>query len=446
VIFDRAMAVIAPFNGLRYDAARVGDLGRVLAPPYDVVGEAERAALEERHPQNVIRLELPRGETDARYAEASRLLSGWKGEGILRADDTPAFYGYEQRFRLPGAPAGGPVQVRRGFFAAVRLEPFDRRVILPHERTLAGPKEDRLKLMRATRTQISPIFGLFRDGDGTARAILDGARAAAPLLDTTTPDGAGHRLWRIADPAALGSLTRALADLQIFIADGHHRYETMLTLGPELRALDYAAGQAAADYGMMFLAPAEDPGLVVLPTHRLVRGLAGFDFAALRAAASPAFQVVDGDEATPEAIDARLAREGQAGVVFAVRVPGRPRTTWFALKPIVDLSALGPPALRKLDVTVLHRVLLGPLLGIDDAALADQASPLSYTRDTGEALARVAAGEAQVAFLMNPVKVDDVLAACEAGVVLPQKSTYFHPKLATGLVMYGLDGPAPRAP
>jgi uncharacterized protein (DUF1015 family) len=437
------MAVVAPFTGLRYDAARAGDPGRVLAPPYDVIGAAERDALEERHPHNVVRVELPRGETDARYAEAARLLGGWKGEGILRPDTSPGFYVYEQQFRLPGAPSEARVYTRRGFFAAVRLEPFERRVVLPHERTLAGPKEDRLKLMRATRTQISPILGLYRDTPGTARAIVDAATTATPDIDATTTDGGRHRLWRLADREVIGGLAGVLADKQILIADGHHRYETMLALGPELRSLDYAAGQAAADFAMMFLARAEDPGLLVLPTHRLVRGLGEFNVAALRAAASPAFEVVDGDEATPEAIEERLGREGTAGVVFAMRVPGRAQTTWFSLKPIVDLSALGPPVLRKLDVTVLHGVLLAPLLGIDEAALEEQAY-LTYTHDTAEALARVGAGEAQAAFFMNPTKVEEILAVCEAGFLLPQKSTYFHPKLATGLVMYGLDGPAPR--
>jgi uncharacterized protein (DUF1015 family) len=437
------MAVIAPFAGLRYDSTRVGDVGLVLAPPYDVIGEAEHAALEERHPQNVVRVELPRGATDARYAEAARLLETWKGEGLVRPDAARAFYVYEQQFRLPGAPAGARTFARRGFFAAVRLEPFERRVILPHERTLAGPKQDRLKLMRATRTQISPIFGLYRDPDGSARALIDGAASVEPEIDVTLADGGRHRLWRLTDPAATAGLARVLADRQILIADGHHRYETMLTLGPELRSLDFAAGQAAADFAMMFLARAEDPGLLVLPTHRMVRGLSDFDFGGLRAAASPAFDIVDGHEDSAEAIEERLGREGTAGVVFAVRIPGRAQTAWFTLKPIVDLSALGPPTLCKLDVTVLHGVLLGPLLAIDEAALADQRF-VSYTHDTAEALARVAAGDAQVAFFMNPTKVGEVLAACEAGFVLPQKSTYFHPKLATGLVMYGLDGPAPR--
>ncbi|HLK93903.1 MAG TPA: DUF1015 domain-containing protein [Polyangia bacterium] len=435
------MADIVPFRGLRYDPERVGDMSRVLAPPYDVIGDAERAELEARHPQNVVRIELPRGEGDARYAEAARLLGAWTTEGIVRAEAKPAFYVYEQQFALPQAP--GRLYTRRGFFAAVRLEPFERRVILPHEKTLAGPKEDRLKLMRATRTQTSPIFGLYRDADGGAREIVDAAAAAVPAVDATTADRVRHRLWRLAEPTAIAGLVRLLGEKQILIADGHHRYETLLGLGPELRALDYAAGGAAADFAMMFLARAEDPGLLVLPTHRLVKNLPELDFAGLRAAAGAAFDITEGDEATAEAIEERLGREGTAGVVFAVRVPGVERTTWFTLKSIVDLSALGPPALRKLDVTVLHGVILGPILGIDAAAMESQ-SYLGYTHDTAEAMARVAAGEAQAAFFMNATKVEEVLAACEAGFVLRQKSTYFQPKLATGLVMYGLDGPAPK--
>jgi uncharacterized protein (DUF1015 family) len=435
------VADVVPFSGIRYDPGRVNDLSRVLAPPYDVIGEAERAALEARHPQNVVRIELPRGEGDTRYAEAARLLGDWMAAGALRADPSPGFYLYEQQFTLP--QAAGRIYTRRGFFAAVRLEPYERRVILPHEKTLAGPKEDRLKLMRATRTQISPIFGLYRDPDGGAREIIDGATAAPAALDATTADGVWHRLWRLGEPAAIAGLVRLLAAKQILLADGHHRYETLLRLGPELRALDYAAGGAAADFAMMFLARAEDPGLLVLPTHRLVRDLPDFDFPALCAGAGAAFDIVEGDEATAPAIEERLGREGTAGVVFAARVPGQAGTTWFSLKSFVDLSALGPPALRKLDLTVLHGVILAPLLGIDAAAMESQ-SYLGYTHDTAEAMARVAAGEVQVAFFVNPTKVEEVLTVCEAGFVLPQKSTYFQPKLATGLVMYSLDGPAPR--
>jgi uncharacterized protein (DUF1015 family) len=410
----------------------------VLAPPYDVVGEGERLDLEARHAQNVVRLELPRGEGDARYAAAARLLDAWISEGVLRKDGAPAFYAYEQQFDWAGKP-----YTRHGFFAAVRLEPFERRVVLPHEKTLSAPKEDRKRLLQATRTQISPVFGLYRDGAGAARAIIDEAAEAAAAIDATTADGVRHRLWPMTSAVALDGLRVLLADRQILIADGHHRYETMLGLAPELRPLDVAAGAAASDYAMMFLARAEDPGLLVLPTHRLVKDLTDFSFDGLLAAAAPAFDITQGEETSADAIEARLAGDGANRVVFAVRAPGRKQTFWFALKPILDLSALGPPALRNLDVTVLHGVILGPLLRIDAEALAKQ-SFLTYTHDTAEALARVDRGEVQAAFFMNPTKVEQVLAACEAGFVLPQKSTYFLPKLATGLVMYRLDGAAPR--
>jgi len=416
----------------------VGDLASVLCPPYDVIGDEERRELEARHPENVVRLELPRGMDDTRYTAAARLLGSWTAEGILRPDAREAFYLYEQQFGY-----GGQRYTRRGFFAAVRLEPFERRVVLPHEKTLSAPKEDRRRLLKATRTQISPVFGLYRDAGGAARAIIDEAADAAAAIDATTADGVRHRLWPMTSAAALDGLRLLLADKQILIADGHHRYETMLGLAPEMRPIDVAAGAAASDFVMMFLARAEDPGLLVLPTHRLVNDLPDFSFDGLLAAVGAAFDVEHGNETTAQQIEERLTRDGANRVVFAVRAPGRPSTVWLSLKPILDLSALGPPALRNLDVTVLHGIILGPLLAIDAEALARQ-SFLTYTHDTAEALARVDRGEVQAAFFMNPTKVEQVLAACEAGFVLPQKSTYFLPKLATGLVMYRLDGAAPR--
>jgi uncharacterized protein (DUF1015 family) len=434
------MAEIVPFAGLRYDLSRVDDAARVLAPPYDVIGEAERSDLEARHPHNVVRLELPRGDGDARYGAAANLLRAWRAEGVLKRDATPSMYLYEQQFSW-----AGKAYTRQGFVAGVKLEPFDKRVVLPHEHTLTGPKEDRRKLLVATRTQISQVFGLYRDPDGAAKAELAAitSSAEAPALDATTPDGTRHRLWVIAEAKRLNKLAGLLRDKQILIADGHHRYETMLSLRAELRGAGGAGAREPADYGAMFLARAEDPGLLVLPTHRLVKGLESFSQSALLAAAGAAFDVIPGDETTAQAVEARLAQlsageDGQPRVVFGVRAAGKRGPTWLVLKPIVDLSALGPPALRSLDVTVLHGVLLGPLLGIDAAAMAKQTN-LAYTHDTSEALARVDAGEVQAAFLMNATSVAQVLEACEQGHVLPQKSTYFQPKLATGLVMYAVE-------
>jgi uncharacterized protein (DUF1015 family) len=234
----------------------------------------------------------------------------------------------------------------------------------------------------------------------------------------------------------IGRVARALGPRQVMIADGHHRYETMLALQGELRPADRAPGESLADWGTVFFARAEDPGLLVLPTHRLVSGLPPELLATLPERARPWFEVDKGAESGAAEIEARLARARRP--TFALRFADRGGTLWLALRPDADLSPLGPPALRGLDVTVLHGLMLGPLLGIDAEALARQ-SNLAYTHDMEEALARVAAGAAQGAFLMNATPVDQVLAACEAGFVLPQKSTYFQPKLATGLVMARID-------
>jgi uncharacterized protein (DUF1015 family) len=425
------MAQIAPFRGLRFDLSRVSDPAVLLAPPYDVISEKERQELEQRHDHNVVHLDLPRGEGDARYAHAAALLDSWLAQGALRQDERPAIYRYEQRFSFTDF-AGTKVYTRKGFIALVKLEPFSARVVLPHERTLSGPKLDRLKLMRATHADLSQVFGLYRDPAGVAEAALSRVEDRPPDLDATTADGCRHRLWVVSDAAVVSAAARALATKQVLIADGHHRYETMLTLRDELRPAGRPPGESLADWGTLFLARAEDPGLLVLPTHRVLSGLPAGALAALPERARPWFTVSEGAETGAAAIAERL-RQASA-VTFALREAGKPGTTWLALRPDADLDALGPPALRRLDVTVLHGLVLGPLLGIDAEALLRQ-SFLSYTHDLGEALGRVERGEAQGAFLMNATKVDQVLDACEAGFVLPQKSTYFQPKLATGLVL-----------
>ena len=431
------MAQIAPFQGLRFDLTRSPDPAALLAPPYDVISERQREELERRHDRNVVHLDLPRGEGDQRYAHAGDLLEQWIAEGTIRRDERPAIYRYEQRFTHANG-TGPRSYVRRGFIALLKLEPFAARVVLPHEHTLSGPKVDRLKLMRATRAHFSQIFALYRDPAGEAEALLSPIEEQAPDLDATTSDGCRHRLWAVTDPATIAGVARVLAPKQVMIADGHHRYETMINLRDELRPAGRPAAQSLADWGTMFFARAEDPGLLVLPTHRLVRGLPAEALAQLRARVQPWFTVADGDETSAHAIEERLAREGAQRVTFALREAGKPGTLWLGLRQEADLSALGPPALQRLDVTVLHGLLLGPLLGIDAAAMAKQ-SFLSYTHDMEEALGRIEAGEVQGGFLMNATKVDQVLDACEAGFVLPQKSTYFQPKLATGLVMARID-------
>jgi uncharacterized protein (DUF1015 family) len=431
------MAQIAPFEGLRFDLSRSPDPAALLAPPYDVISEPQREELERRHERNVVRLDLPRGEGDQRYQRAGDLLDQWIADGTLRRDERPAIYRYEQRFTFANG-AGPRSYTRRGFIALLKLEPFSSRVVLPHEHTLSGPKVDRLKLMRATRAQFSQVFALYRDPAGQAEALLSPVEEQVPDVDATTPDGVRHRLWAVSDPATIAGVARVMGPKQVMIADGHHRYETMIALRDELRPAGWPPAQSLADWGTMFFARAEDPGLLVLPTHRLLSGLPAGALASLPERVRPWFTVTEGSETGAHAIEHRLVEEGARRVTFALREAGKARTLWLGLRPDADLSALGPPALQGLDVTVLHGLLLGPLLGIDAAAMARQ-SFLSYTHDLPEALGRIDSGEVQGGFLMNATKVEQVLAACEAGFVLPQKSTYFQPKLATGLVMARID-------
>jgi uncharacterized protein (DUF1015 family) len=438
------MAEIAPFSALRFDLSLFSDASVLLAPPYDVVSESARLALEKSNPRNIVRLDLPRGEGDQKYENARTELERWVAEGTLREDSKPAIYRYEQTFTAAAPGGKGPrPYVRKGFIALLRLTPFAERVVLPHEHTLSGPKLDRQKLMRATRAHFSQVFTLYRDPQAETDAAFARVEGRAADVDTTTPDGCRHRLWMVSDPEVIAQVARFMSQRQVMIADGHHRYETMVGLADELRPAGAAPGTSLADWGPVFFARAEDPGLLVLPTHRMVNGLRPEALAALQANAAPWFEVNEGTETRPAAIEERLAREGEKRVTLALREAGRPSTTWLTLRDEADLTALGPSALRGLDVTVLHGLLLGPLLGVDREAMANQ-SFLTYTHDTAEALAKVARGEVQGAFFMNATKVEQVLGACEAGFVLPQKSTYFQPKLATGLVMARIEpGRAP---
>jgi len=431
------MARIAPFRALRFDFKRFANPAALLAPPYDVIGEVQRKALEASHPRNIVHLDLPRGDGDARYQNAHAQLQAWQAEGTLRQDTQPALYRYEQTFTFEGV-AGRRSYTRKGFISLIELTPFSERIVLPHEHTLSGPKVDRYKLIHATRAHFSQVFSLYRDPEGLAEATLDRACDRAADVDATTPDGCRHRLWVVTDETTIAAVARVLAPRQVMIADGHHRYETMLAIRDALRPAGVPLGRSLADWGVMFFARAEDPGLLVLPTHRMVHGLPAETLATLAERSRPWFEVVSGDEEDAVAIERRLLSEGQKTVCLALRRAGVRETTWLKLRADADLSRLGPPTLARLDVSVLHGLLLDPLLGIGAESMAKQAN-LTYSHDLRETLGRVASAEVQAAFLMNATKVDQVLDACEAGFVLPQKSTYFQPKLATGLVLARID-------
>jgi uncharacterized protein (DUF1015 family) len=437
------MPRIAAFRALRFNASRLPDTARVLAPPYDVISPEQRAVLEAQHERNIVHLDLPRGEDDAKYDNARAMLDAWIAEGSLREDEAPAIYRYEQTFSFDTG-TGPKSYTRKGFFALILLSPFADRVVLPHEHTLSGPKVDRFKLIKATQAHFSEIFVLYRDPRGEAEAMLERATSRDADVDATTPDGCRHRLWVVTAPATIAAVAAVMAPKQVMIADGHHRYETMVAIRDALRPAGAAPGQSQADFGPMFFARAEDPGLLVLPTHRMVHGLAEATLDALAERCQPWFEVETGSEADAASIGDRLRGMGEQAVSFAVRRPRQQRTLWLRLRKEADLTKLGPPTLGCLDVSVLHGLILDPILGIGAEAMAKQQN-LTYSHDLRETLNKVSGGKVQAAFIMNATKTHQVLDACEAGFVLPQKSTYFQPKLASGLVMQKLRPAEPVA-
>ncbi len=426
------MADIQPFRALRYDLTKAGKIEDLTSPPYDVVSEAQRQDYLQRNPHNIIRLELPKGQEP--YQEARKALEAWLESGVLKMDMDPGLYVYEMEFL--SQVDRGEVKKLRGLIARVRLEEFSAGVVLPHEETLSKAKEDRFQLMGATHCNFSQIYCLYQDEAQSTRQRLDNlASGCAPRYDFS--DGlVTHRLWVVNDPEAIAAIQEDFAARKLYIADGHHRYETALNFQRHLR--EAGAFCPGADYVMMFLAAMDDPGLVVFPTHRLVRGLAQFDGEALLRACETAFAVeaLEGPAAAQAALDAAYQEGRHAFAYF-----DGTRRALLTLRPGEDLSSLLPeksPAYRGLDVTILHTLVLERLLGIDKENMANQVN-LTYTRSAQEAEDSVAQGESQCCFLLNPTRVEEIGAVAQAGEKMPQKSTYFYPKLLTGLVMNNLE-------
>lgn len=424
------MARIRPLRGYRYDLPRLGDAGLLLAPPYDVVDAEGRARIGARSPHNCIHVILPEGEGDAKYAEGARRFEALKREALVR-DGRPAYYVYHQTFT-----AEGRTYTRKGFIGLIELTRFGAGPVLPHERTLSGPKADRLKLMRACDAHLELVFGMFSD-PGRAWEAATGRALGEPVLQCDF-DGTHHVLYRVDDPAATDALTAVLADKNIYIADGHHRYETMCTFRDELEA---AGRGEIARWGLIFLSNLDDPGLVVLPTHRLIHGLASLDLAAALNQVAPFFDVTrEPLPASGADVRARLAAAGAGSAAFGLSVPNSGELVVLRLRDAFDpvVAGLGhlAPALQRLDVVLLHELILERAFGITREAQAANTN-IRYYKSTDDALAvaRSGGGDVQLVCFMNPTPVRDVRAVCDSGEVMPQKSTFFYPKLATGLFM-----------
>jgi uncharacterized protein (DUF1015 family) len=416
------MADVKPLRALHYDPAVVGALDAVVAPPYDVIDPAQRRELAARSPYNVVRIDLPEaGEPGGDpYASAAELLAQWQRDGAIVRDDEPAIWALVQDFTGPD----GTSHTRRGLFARVRVEDYGPGRIRPHERTHPGPREDRLRLTRATKANLSPIFSLYSDPSHTAWGAVEPATERDPFGETTDAEGTRHRLWRVADPDAIATVQATLADAELLIADGHHRYETARVYADEV------GGEGEHRYVLMCLVALEDPGLTVFPTHRLVRETTSQTQEALAGALREDFDIA------PIEHDALRPPDGNGPLELGYIDAHFKRAFRLRLKDqaLAD-RALGdePAPFRRLDTAVLEALILKGPLGLTDDDI-DHMRGLGYARSDAEALELVLSGEYDAAFFLRPTPVAQVREVAATGVNMPPKTTYFFPKIPTGLV------------
>ena len=431
------MALIKPFCGVRYNPALVSELSQVVTQPYDRISPTMRDRYLQQHPYNFVRLILggptsPSSSTNP-YVHVADLYRHWLRAGILIRDPEPSFYVYHQTFQSPG----GATVRRRALIAALELTSFEEGIVLPHERTLSAPKEDRLQLFRATQVSFEPVFLLYPDRANYVDALLDAAvEGRVPDVETyeTFEHGVCHQVWILRDPIVIERVQSEMAPKRnLIIADGHHRYETALNYRAEMRAVfPDAPPEVWYNYALVALVSLDDPGLTILPTHRLVHSYSRLTSAELEAAAVPYFTV-----------EPLLRREQVMSALRAMREKGsvfgfvaRDRQSIWTLRDTQVMAKLLPnchAVWRELDVVVLHQLVLEQLMGLSADSVARQEN-LRYLRDAEEGIQAVQRGEAQFLFLLNPTRVDQVRACAEAGEKMPQKSTDFYPKMVSGLV------------
>ncbi len=441
------MARVYPFRAFRYNPNRVR-LDDVVTQPYDKISPAMQQAYYERSPYNLVRIilglpELFDDENNNVYTRAARDFGEWRKEGILVREHEPAFYAYSQLYAVPGQP--GTFRERRGFIGLGDVVDYQEGIVFRHERTLSKPKSDRLNLLRATRAHFGQIFMLYSDPAQTVEGLLF-RNPGAPDLEVTDDYGVKHRVWKVSDAATANLIAGAMADKKLIIADGHHRYETALNYSREHTPPGYTPRDPRGIYQqpgfpeaavMMTFVNMDGEGLTILPTHRVVRDVSGFDFARFLDKAHAYFEVLDLalDESPPAALAGLPAgRSGLAAVTVDRRVLLLARAEKLA-EALPELS----DRQRRLDVAQLHGIVLEKLLGLSQESIANQQN-LSYVREANDAVAMVTDGGAQVAFLMNPATLTQLRDVAFAGEVMPQKSTDFYPKLLSGLAIYALEG------
>jgi len=421
------VADLKPLRTLRYEAATAGPLEDVIAPPYDVIDDELRARLVARSPFNVVEIDLPRADGGDPYEHAAATMSAWRERGVLVREDEPAIWALRQDYTGPD----GRDLARTGFLARVRVEEYGPGRIRPHERTHPGPKEDRLRLTRATRTNLSPIFSLFPDPDGAVRGALDQLASGEPFAAATDHEGTRNTLWRISDPGALDGLGRMLADAELLIADGHHRYETARVYAEEV------GGEGEHRYVLMLLCSLADPGLTVFPTHRLLTGLKDDPAKqeAIRETLMRDFEITE----LPTTGDLEPPSGSPVAFGYMDSFHRKPYRVTLKDQAIADRELAGmPEAYRRLDTAVLEAIVLRGALGMSEDDISHLRG-LDYSKSLDDAIDAVVSGRADAGFFMRSTPVDQVREVAEAGESMPPKSTYFFPKVPTGLVFNPLE-------
>ena len=429
------MAEILPFKGIRYAQGKGEALERVVSPPYDVISSEEREGLYRKSDYNIIRLILGKefpgdDEKNNKYSRAAAFFREWLREGILREDEKPAIYIYEQEYFHKGEK-----KIRRGFLALLRLEDFARGAILPHEETLSRPREDRLHLLRACQANLSPIFALYADPTRVMDGLLEEEREL--LLEAKDAQGEKHRLWAFTSNEKIERLKRFLKDKELYLADGHHRYETALNFRNEMRQKSSSCtGREAYNYLMAYLTNMDSAGLVILPAHRLVSGLENLNGERLREGLNRLFEVTpfgegeDNLQRLLSSLEEKNAEEHLFGMYGAEGLCLLRLRDEAVLRRLIEGDK--PWSWKRLDITILHQVILNGILAVGKRLDEEK---IAYLADAGEAFRSVREGKHQLAFFVNPTRVSQVRDIARAGERMPGKATYFYPKLLSGLVM-----------
>jgi uncharacterized protein (DUF1015 family) len=442
------MAKIVPFRALRYNPEKIDRMEDVVTPPYDIIDEKAQAVLLSKNPFNMIQLDLTKqaGVTPAadRYEGARQLFVRWQEERILIRDSAPAIYLYHIRYNLPN----GRTFIRKGLVSLVGLAEFDEGIVKPHEKTFRSVTDDRLRLIDTCQAQFSQVFSLYSDNQGEVMAALEEACPPEPLYQVEDQDGCLHTLWAVTDPETLAGVAAAFRDKPLYIADGHHRYTTALQLRELMAKREgRVAENSPYNHIMMYLCPMEDPGLSVLPTHRLVYypRQTGADELAARMGEYFVLEEIGGgsrETLIEQALD-RMDERREDQTVFGMYEPKADRCFLMTLKPGVMERAIGhelPAALRELDVVVLSDLIVERLLGLSHER-CDQEGLIAYYSDPDDALDNAVKLAAQngdrsaILFLMNHTPVAQVRKIADENLIMPHKSTYFYPKILTGLLI-----------